>query len=472
MSTGPFDLKVGEEVSFSFSIIFGQNIDDLLSNAYFAQIMYNSHYQGYTPPLTPTVMAESGHNKVNLYWDDVSRNSKDVITSYADFEGYKIYRSNDGGSTWGDISNQILVDGAEEGWQPLSIGCFDNSNGQGGGECSNRYFLSEISCELAGYEWTFVEYNHDSNCTLYTSKNNCIYSDVESFIKRDTDGDNITDCSWKYAQYDLSAYEDSLFCVLGKSNDVSGECMTSDDCEEPCIRGVSVKGPDPEAKWLNLGYNTGFDELLLDPYNPDSILVLEDEYSDGNVEYKYKFTDHNVIDGIEYTYSVVAYDGGVPGPDITYVPVNSDSILFNKVSVSIPDPNGWGEINPFGILESPKGTTVLDPNFVKVTSGYLPSGNIDDIKVVPNPYIVNSGYNETEYKKRIRFTRLPSECKLSIFTISGELVRELDHNSSTDGNIWWDLRSYNNQEIAPGLYIYVVQTPFGDKKIGKFAVVR
>ena len=68
MSAGPFDLKVGEEVSFSFSIIFGQNIDDLLSNAYFAQIMYNSHYQGYTPPLTPTVKAVSGHNKIDLFF--------------------------------------------------------------------------------------------------------------------------------------------------------------------------------------------------------------------------------------------------------------------------------------------------------------------------------------------------------------------------------------------------------------------
>ena len=60
----------------------------------------------------------------------------------------------------------------------------------------------------------------------------------------------------------------------------------------------------------------------------------------------------------------------------------------------------------------------------------------------------------------------------SIFTISGEEVRVLNHNSTIDGNLWWDLRSYNNQEIAPGLYIYVVQTPDGGKKIGKFAVVR
>ena len=40
MSSGPFDLDVGETVSFSFSIIYGQNIEDLKLNAKFAQIMY------------------------------------------------------------------------------------------------------------------------------------------------------------------------------------------------------------------------------------------------------------------------------------------------------------------------------------------------------------------------------------------------------------------------------------------------
>ena len=51
-------------------------------------------------------------------------------------------------------------------------------------------------------------------------------------------------------------------------------------------------------------------------------------------------------------------------------------------------------------------------------------------------------------------------------------MRELNHDHATDGNAWWDLRSYNNQEVAPGLYIYVVETPTGEKKIDKFAVVR
>ncbi|MFQ6609915.1 MAG: hypothetical protein ACE5D7_03840, partial [Fidelibacterota bacterium] len=57
MSCGPFDLDVGEEVPFSFTIIFGQNQNDIIKNARFGQIMYNSHYQGYTPPAVPQVYA-------------------------------------------------------------------------------------------------------------------------------------------------------------------------------------------------------------------------------------------------------------------------------------------------------------------------------------------------------------------------------------------------------------------------------
>ena len=162
---------------------------------------------------------------------------------------------------------------------------------------------------------------------------------------------------------------------------------------------------------------------------------------------------------------------------ITFYSTDNGDTLFTKEVSSIPDPGEWGKINPFEILESPKGTTVHDPNFIKVIPGYASEDDLDNISVVPNPYIVHSDYNETVYKKRIRFTHLPQTCTITIFTISGEKVRELKHNSATDGNLWWDLRSYNNQEVAPGLYIYIVKVDesplyYGKKKIGKFAIVR
>ena len=50
----------------------------------------------------------------------------------------------------------------------------------------------------------------------------------------------------------------------------------------------------------------------------------------------------------------------------------------------------------------------------------------------------------------------------------------IDHSDAYDSNEWWNLRSGKNHdgsEIAPGLYIFVVEAE-GIEHIGKFAVVR
>ena len=97
----------------------------------------------------------------------------------------------------------------------------------------------------------------------------------------------------------------------------------------------------------------------------------------------------------------------------------------------------------------------------------------NNIKVVPNPYIVHSheGYNETEWKKRIRFIHLPKLCLIHVFTVSGEKVATLNKTDVNDGAFEWDLRTINNQEISPGLYLFSVETD-DNKYIGKFAVIR
>jgi len=101
------------------------------------------------------------------------------------------------------------------------------------------------------------------------------------------------------------------------------------------------------------------------------------------------------------------------------------------------------------------------------------SNDLDKIKVVPNPFISNSNYfNESPGNSLMRFTHLPQKCTISIYTISGEFVTSIDHDDDFDGSEWWDVRNGRGQEIAPGLYIYVVETPSGEKKIDKFAVVR
>ena len=181
----------------------------------------------------------------------------------------------------------------------------------------------------------------------------------------------------------------------------------------------------------------------------------------------YAFIDSNVYDGIEYTYSVAAYDIGIP---------KSDTLIINNSLqiTNIEDPGGWGKIGAYSYLENSKGTTIHDVNFTTVIPGYQPvdEKSFNKIKVVPNPYIINSDFNETEYISKLRFTNLPKECKIKIFTITGEFIYELNHYNDSDANIFWDLRTINNQEIAPGLYLYSVTTPKGNAHIGKFAIVR
>ena len=77
-------------------------------------------------------------------------------------------------------------------------------------------------------------------------------------------------------------------------------------------------------------------------------------------------------------------------------------------------------------------------------------------------------------RRRILFTHIPAECKISIFTVSGVLVDEIDvDNSPEDGTVHWDMQTRENLEIAAGMYIYHVESnQTGEVKLGKFAVIK
>jgi len=94
------------------------------------------------------------------------------------------------------------------------------------------------------------------------------------------------------------------------------------------------------------------------------------------------------------------------------------------------------------------------------------------ISVVPNPYMVRSRFNETSSERRIRFTRLPQKCQITIYTVAGELVTSFPHESQYDSNKWWDLTNGQGALVGPGLYIYIVETENKKEEIGKFAIIR
>ena len=93
--SGPFALATDATQRFSIALMMGENLPDLLLNSETAQRILEANYLFAQPPPKPNVTAIPGDGKVTLYWDNIAEGTTDPLTNTQDFEGYKIYRSED-----------------------------------------------------------------------------------------------------------------------------------------------------------------------------------------------------------------------------------------------------------------------------------------------------------------------------------------------------------------------------------------
>ncbi len=101
------------------------------------------------------------------------------------------------------------------------------------------------------------------------------------------------------------------------------------------------------------------------------------------------------------------------------------------------------------------------------------------IKVVPNPYIAGAAWEPRKVfgagrgERKIDFIHLPQQCTIRIYTLSGRLVKVIEHDSNLlNGAESWNLVSDDGMDIAYGVYIYHVEAPGIGTHIGKFAVIK
>ncbi len=95
---------------------------------------------------------------------------------------------------------------------------------------------------------------------------------------------------------------------------------------------------------------------------------------------------------------------------------------------------------------------------------------LKNIRVVPDPYLGRATWEQNKFNHKIQFTNLPDECTIRIYTLSGDLVNTLEHNVNT-GTEEWDMLSQDRLGIASGVYLYHVESKYGDH-IGRFAVIK
>ncbi|MGE5680350.1 MAG: hypothetical protein ACM34K_05660, partial [Bacillota bacterium] len=199
-----------------------------------------------------------------------------------------------------------------------------------------------------------------------------------------------------------------------------------------------------------VGYNTGFSKVRL----------AEPVVFDGDTnKYYYKFEIDNLLNGWQYTYSVTAFDKGDQENNLESL---ESSILASSKRI-IP------------------GTPATSDKNV-------------EIGVYPNPYYGNAYWDgPSERLRKIYFYNLPAKCEITIYTLAGDLVKRITHDSNSNGSDlrWfetyakdgnqimsggehaWDIISDSDQAIATGLYLFSVKdTQTGEIKTGKFLIVK
>jgi hypothetical protein len=121
---------------------------------------------------------------------------------------------------------------------------------------------------------------------------------------------------------------------------------------------------------------------------------------------------------------------------------------------------------------------------LETAPGYIDTrtaaNNLDNIYVVPNPYVGASilepanrlpGQNRGE--RRIYFENLPMRCTIRIYTLNGELVNTLEHDSDMEnGREYWNLLNRDGFSVSYGVYLAHIDAPGIGQKLIKFALIK
>ncbi len=185
-----------------------------------------------------------------------------------------------------------------------------------------------------------------------------------------------------------------------------------------------------------------------------------------NTGLEYTFSDSNLVRGKVYTYAVTSKS--IPNLATQTIQVG-DSTFTVEVAVQP--------------LESSKLV-----NAARIELPFSVSTQLDRVAVVPNPYRTDRDYTTEsggyeglfgawdENKRLIKFINLPEVCTIRIFSLSGDLVRTVQHDGRSTtgisrGDVNVPLVSESNRALASGIYIFTVESNLG-VQTGKFVIIR
>ncbi len=190
---------------------------------------------------------------------------------------------------------------------------------------------------------------------------------------------------------------------------------------------------------------------------------IADVPANGSAEYS--FEDNQSLAGFEYYYTVRSYQGSA---NTAFVSDVTGQTVEGGVSAY---ESGSGDASTYYLPSS--GASPDSP--VQV-----PSSGADlldkDILIVPNPYTPDSPHTY-EASTKIRILNVPRKAKIRIFSVAGDLVGEIDHDSQSVGEAaYFQFNRTHITQLTFGVYFVTVESllPESQGKIKgtKFVIIR
>lgn len=173
-------------------------------------------------------------------------------------------------------------------------------------------------------------------------------------------------------------------------------------------------------------------------------------------------------DGIP-TYYSITYEARNAGQDAAYedLYVPGPDVFDDYARCGTPgDPNTCPTINlnhkALNITPAP-GQPAVEP-----TGG--PTPDLESVHVVPNPYRGGEVWDQPG-DNEIHFTNLPAGARIRIFTVAGDLVREIEHSDPVRDFERWDLRNARGESVISGIYVYRIESGTFSHQ-SRFVVIR
>jgi hypothetical protein len=561
-ASGPFTLPPGASLPFTLADILGANRADVLTNSTLAQVLFNNNYRAAESPKEPWVRAVPGDRTVTLYWDaSPAETALDRLTGNNRFQGYRIFRSDDRGLSWGRPITD--VNGTVVNYVPLAQ--FDLNDDINGVDPTAPFLYLGDNTGLVhkyvdnnvinGYEYWYAVCAYDSRDEFKANPTDPVGIPVpplENSRKSnpETPGDNtvavvprpnvagfkagqvtgparvsghgtgeiavelLDNATVQSDEFTLK-FDDTggqlALTITNKAGAVIVDKSTAVSGEEniPVFNNVRLKVTNHAMNVLDAqraGFFAGNTEQQAATnytltINPASSAINEADYEvrftargDTSISailqpaIRVPFEIWNVYDRsnprqVDFSILQAASDTTqqmrttwTSGDQITTREIINNSrrpswiITMTAPAEGDPVLPQTGDVARAYLTHPFKSEDVLKITTVAATTDPRKE-ELAGIKVVPNPYVVSSIFETSLISKQIQFRHLPPVCTIRLYNLAGELVRVIEHTNGTSIEAW-DLRSYNDQEVSFGVYIYHVTTPAGLESLGKFAVIK